>query len=284
MLYSGMMCISTNLRNLTYMTDQKIEIAANKRSTLYPRYDLKEALDFTATVHSLGSENIPKGSIAAEIRNPINSSAFLGRLSCAKQFGLIKVENSNKNISITSRARRILQPIGDEDKNNALREAFSEPELYRKLIKQFSGKTLPNKDTLGNMLMHDKSYGIQDTARITAATHFISSAEFVGAIKHGLLLADLIERKNNEEVALSAPFENPKETSFPQQSKTLPVPDISTNDTFVFDFGGGIKLIIPNNILTSEAIADGELKDIRKGLKNFAEKFLIDKESEKEEN
>ena len=41
-----------------------------------------------------------------------------------------------------------------------------------------------------------------------------------------------------------------------------------------FDFNGGIKLIVPRNQRTSDAIADGELKAVRQALTKFANEFM----------
>ena len=42
--------------------------------------------------------------------------------------------------------------------------------------------------------------------------------------------------------------------------------------SFVFDFQGGIQLIVPRTPITSDAIADGGLKAVRKALADFAKK------------
>jgi hypothetical protein len=46
------------------------------------------------------------------------------------------------------------------------------------------------------------------------------------------------------------------------------------NSSFTFEFSGGIRLLIPRNKLTSEAIADGELKAARTALTEFANRFM----------
>lgn len=83
---------------------------------------------------------------------------------------------------------------------------------------------------------------------------------------------------------------NPKVITRKQQSKKAskteenqtaeesasPTNNITSNDNFIFDFKGNIKLVIPKNAITNEAIMDGELKDVKSGLKAFAEKFGVE--------
>lgn len=52
--------------------------------------------------------------------------------------------------------------------------------------------------------------------------------------------------------------------------------EINTSANFVFDFVGGVKLVIPRNQKTSDAIADGELKNVRQALTQFANNFMAE--------
>ena len=61
-------------------------------------------------------------------------------------------------------------------------------------------------------------------------------------------------------------------------------PSFGSSANFVFDFQGGIKLIIPRNPKTSDAIADGELKTARQALAKFAEEFVHDQEKTDEQS
>lgn len=54
----------------------------------------------------------------------------------------------------------------------------------------------------------------------------------------------------------------------------VPKSEFETTANFVFDFKGGIKLVIPRNQSTSDAIADGELKTARQALTAFADSFV----------
>lgn len=62
------------------------------------------------------------------------------------------------------------------------------------------------------------------------------------------------------------------------------MPSKNSGEQFIFEFAGGIKLVIPRNEKTSEAIIDGELKETRKTLLDFAEKFVVEEVNNNENN
>ena len=64
--------------------------------------------------------------------------------------------------------------------------------------------------------------------------------------------------------------------SYSESSVPPPKSEFDTVSNFIFDFKGGIKLVIPRNQGTSDAIADGELKEARLKLTAFADQFMKD--------
>lgn len=249
-----------------------------KRSGIYPRYNLKYALDFAEAVYKAGGENIPKRAVAVEINIPINSSGFLSRISSAKQFGLI--ETDKDKLSVTQRAKRIFLKVSDEETNAALIEAFIEPPLYSRLVQTYLGKILPSKETLGNILALEPSYGIQDNARILAATNFISSAEFVGAIKNGMLAIPELPTKIESQKDIS---ENLNAKKIEDQNRTqtnnmLSFINAEPKNFHSFSFDGGMELRIPKTKKSEKAIAT-DFKTTYEALENFA-KLLIEKQEE----
>jgi len=128
-------------------------------------------------------------------------------------------------------------------------------------------------------LIHD--YSIEAAAKDIAAKNFIQSAEYAGVVRNNILIAqsdsNLDQGKDGVAKDIQRNNSNGIVKNVPQQSAG----DLS--NTFSFEFAGGIHLIIPKNQKTSDAIADGELKDIRKALSDFAEKF-VDKHIEQSED
>ncbi len=249
------------------------------RSKLYPRYDLEKAVLFIENVSKLGGSSVSAEAVAADMNKSTTNSTFIGRVSSARQFGLVDLGKGR--LSLTALAQRILYPVSTLDQQAAKKEAFSNPPLYKDLISSFRGKKIPEMSSLGNILKLD--YGIQTAAREIAASNFVSSAEFGGLLKNGLLVmaddfstnsGDTPEPTGNEELATNTPGAE-KHLGGPSDGfapKTL----TEHSNAFIFDFDGGIRLIVPKTTITSDAIADGALKDIRKELRDFSGKYLME--------
>lgn len=238
------------------------------RSRLYPRYDLEEAIKLIQLVSKLGRKNISEKSVAAEIGKSITNSGFLGRVSSAKQFALILKDEGK--LSLTQLGNEIMFPLDDAIKADAIKKAFTMPMLYRELVDAFSGTKIPEYASLGNRLLND--YGIEAGAKDIAAKNFIKSAEYAGVIQNGILVIE------NEFSAQTPVGQEPSNTTnnplrgLNQRGKNQA---IDAND-MVFEFSGGVRLIIPSNKKTSEALMDGELKEVRKLLSEFADKLVVE--------
>ncbi len=250
------------------MEDNQEKKESKNRSRLYPRYDLEEAIKFIEAVSKLGGSRVSQEAVAAELGKAVNNSVFIGRVSSSKQFGLISQESGK--LSLTSVGKEIMFPRGDAEKKAAIKKAFSSPTFYKELIDAFSGKTIPEASALGNRLVHD--YGIEASAKDLAARNFVRSVEYAGLSQNGILLI------SDDDSSAPAPEEKTSQ-NIGSRNAGFAKEEVSSNGQFVFEFSGGIKLLVPRNERTSEAIADGELKNARKALSEFAEKF-VDSESE----
>ena len=167
--------------------DKKSKKSKNKpRSRLYPRYHLEHAVNFAKAVYDLGGRSISKEAVAQKIGKATNNSAFIGRVSSARQFGLINMQNGK--ISVTEIGQRVLYPKGSQDRQVALIQAFSMPSLYKDLINNYNGKVLPDSSSLANVLMLD--YEIQKNARSWAASNFLHSADWIDLIQKGILVVN----------------------------------------------------------------------------------------------
>jgi hypothetical protein len=177
---------------------------------------------------------------------------------------------------MTQLANDILFPIDEDNKKEAIKRAFTMPSLYNQLVNDFTGTKIPELISLANRLLND--YGIEVGAKDVAARNFIRSAEYAGVIQNGILVAENNLSTTAEQELIDNNTENNKNVNRDQISKIQP----KSND-MIFEFSEGIKLFIPLNEKTSEAIMDGELKEVRRLLTEFAEKFMIKTEITKEE-
>lgn len=245
--------------------EEDIEKQPRLRSRLYPRYNLEDAIEFIEAISKLGGTRVSTQAVAAETGKSVNNSGFAGRVSSSKQFGLILQESGKLSLSPLGKA--IIFPIGESEKAAAIKQAFATPPLYKEVIDAFNGKIL-DRSTLGNRLVHD--YGIEAAARDRAARNFVNSAEYASVMQNGILVAPTDDNLIPTQEEVTPP------TTPPSGAKSQ-TPTVETANHFVFDFSGGIKLVIPRNEQTSDAIADGALKDIREGLRGFASEFMSQK-------
>ena len=244
------------------------------RSRLYPRYDLEEAIKLIQLLSKLGRKNVSEKSVAAENGKSITNSGFLGRVSSAKQFGLIS--KTGGQLSLTQLGNEIMFPPDDVSKTEAIKKSFAMPILYKELVEAFGGTKIPEQSSLGNRLIND--YGIETRAKDVAAKNFIKSAEYAGVVQNGILVAE------NNSSDRTSNGQEPTNTISNTANLGRDVKNQHVRaDEMVFEFSGGMKLVVPRNKKTSEAIMDGELKEARKLLTDFAEKFVA-KEINNDEN
>lgn len=236
-----------------------------ERSRLYPRYHLEHAVEFARQIHDLGGSGISKEAVAGKIGKATNNSTFVGRISSAKQFDLVTLESGN--LSVTERAERIFLPKSEEDKSQALLEAFSSPPFYGDLISHYRGKTIPDKDSLANLLVHD--FQIKHAARHTAAANFLHSAKYIGAIDNGILVLHQTNVQGEDQATA--------DTESLKENKKNPDSTNSNNPTVANGYRelniAGVLIHIPDTDAFTEALLDGEFKEAKKHIKDFAEKF-----------
>ena len=150
-----------------------------ERSARYPSVPLAEAVAFCRQIDELGIDGLSAPQIATAMgyRN-VKTNTFSGRLSSARQFGLIVL--NDQNYSITELALRILHPIDPDEVPQLLRQACLSPTLYSDLLRAYSGKRLPEPEILANLLMH--RHHITSSAKMAAAESFFDSIRHAGII------------------------------------------------------------------------------------------------------
>src|SRR3989344_2089812 len=134
------------------MNEEK-QKAIKQRSKLYPRYGLDEAINLVKKLSAIGGEQVSLAAFAASIGKAVTNSSFTGRISAAKQFGLIADQRSR--LSLTDLGKQVVFPRDDAGARHAIRTAFGNPPLFRELIQAFKGRTLPDPSSLSNRLFHE---------------------------------------------------------------------------------------------------------------------------------
>lgn len=155
---------------------------AKKRSASYPAFSIKEVVEATKSLkEQLGDGPYSRDSMAIALGyKGITGSSSMKIASCV-HFGLL--DRNGNTYSQSELANHIFNFISEEERASSLRTAFGKPTLYQKLISEYSGKSLPLM--LESILI--RNYGIQENAVKSAVSTFKESAEYVGALKNGVL-------------------------------------------------------------------------------------------------
>ena len=153
--------------------------AAAQSGQGYPYMPLASAIKIAEKVKELGGANseVPKSVLASELGEAEKSGGFSQKITSAKHFGGMDGHGSYK---LTEIAKQYFYPDNDEAKAAALLQMFSNPPVFKTLIKRFDGNKLPSRDSLGNILFKDLK--VAESWKDRVATIFLTSATFAGAL------------------------------------------------------------------------------------------------------
>lgn len=156
------------------------------KSKEYPAVTLNEAIAFVEKFRDYPQNKPISYDVAAETCGlRATTKSFKYTLSSARQYGLIST-SSGKTISFLEPARRFARPTEGEDTLQALKfECFKTPKLYAELIAEYTGQSIPQPQTLENILV--THYGILPVVVKGAADTFIKTATEIGAVQNGIL-------------------------------------------------------------------------------------------------
>ena len=175
--------------------ETKVEKRTFQRSHPYPPVGIGEALKFAEIIDKLGGRNISEQILLQELGLNTKTKSFWAKTAGAKQFDLIAVDG--KTYTLTERARLLLRPKSENERETLLIETFRTPELYKNLYERFQEKPIP--DTLPNILHHD--YSMNKNVSKDAAEAFIESAKFVGLLGPDNVLKSLMAKSEPTPIA-----------------------------------------------------------------------------------
>lgn len=252
------------------MSEEKEKTKQTKdRSVAYPGVPLSEAIDFTAKLRdSLGKGPYSRDEAAKALGHSKLTGPAARKVAALVHYGLL--ERTGNTYSQSQLSQDILKPVSDELKNAAVKKAAMRPRLFQKLGKKFGGQALPSM--LQNILIRE---GISEGAADEVVRIFTETMKFAELLVNGVLTKPEIEDEDGDGVPeVQVPYsvsKTPVQISKNHSSVSRPA---GNEDDFVFEFTGGIRLLIPRTKETSEAIADGELKETRTALSTFASKHM----------
>jgi soluble cytochrome b562 len=163
----------------------------------------------------------------------------------------------NTGMALKSALKLFEAGLNEEEKNSVVEFKKNLDQIYQSVFsknKNFSATSLATYKSRVTKVLNDfEKYGTDPTKMANWSPKIITRAKKSSMPE--------VERKESDSHTDSA---------------------IRDNSFHSFDFTGGMKLIIPKNSKTTEAIMDGELKQIKVELKKFADTFCEEKVEESE--
>lgn len=146
----------------------------------YPYYNMKSSLDVARVIHENGGGSCTPDQLATFLGyKSVKSGTYLTRTSSARQFGFIRY--GNREIVITDRAQKILNPVLPEDAATAKSDAFLDVELFNTIYEKFKGLTLPSEVGLKNLVT--QTYSLTNDRAGPAIRVLFESADHAGFFK-----------------------------------------------------------------------------------------------------
>lgn len=252
------------------MSDEKTKAKQTKdRSVAYPGVPLNEAIDFTAKLRdALGKGPYSRDEAAKALGHSKLTGPAARKVAALVHYGLL--ERSGNTYSQSQLSQDILKPVSDELKNAAIKRAALRPKLFQKLCQKFGGQALPSM--LQNILMRE---GVSEGAADEVVRIFTETMKFAELLVNGVLARPVIEDEEDGATEIAPSTRSVQAPTRTTGSAHAPITKVAgSTDDFVFEFAGGIRLMIPRTKKTSEAIADGELKEARNALSTFASNHM----------
>lgn len=166
--------------SVTTNTD-KAEKTRN-RSAAYPAVDLEQAVQATIDLNKNLGEGLYSRPAAAEALGYAGvSGTSASKIASLVHFNLLNRQGDA--YSLSELAKRIISPVSDEERAEAIAVAAGSPRLYSSLITEYSGKSLPVM--LDNILF--RNYRINNKVTKEVAKNFRKSLEFAGLLTNGVV-------------------------------------------------------------------------------------------------
>lgn len=129
-----------------------VKKTSGRAGVAYTYFNQDDSLDVARKIHENAGGACAPDQLATYLSyKSTTSGTYQTRVSSAKQFGFVRVENGQ--VIVTDRAMQIISPILPEDSINARADAFLSVELFSKVYEKYRGATIPPKVGLRNLFL-----------------------------------------------------------------------------------------------------------------------------------
>lgn len=141
----------------------------SKRSPRYPRHNLTKSIDLIKKLFDGAHQSKVDVDTAARIIGYSNSTsgAAASALGALRQFGL--VDGLRGDIGVSDLAMKILQPLDSAEKNLALYEAASKPEIFSRILSQFNGNLPASDEPIKAFLIRNEGFSVSGASELLEA-------------------------------------------------------------------------------------------------------------------
>lgn len=234
------------------------------RSVAYPSVSIHASVELAKKIDDEFTDVVftPRENISKNLK--LGGGALDRNLSSCVQYGLL-VLKPKVGYKPSSLFKSIKRPLPTENVNDLYKQCLQHPELYKKLIIEFSNKQLPSISGLANIL--DRLYSVKGDAAEKAARVFINNLEaleLIGAdntlsLEGGITPTEDVSENDDEGV--DAPSQPPHvilplpqstaNSSNSQQNRFIEAPKTKEIPIFFKD-GREAKVILPIDFTDDE--------------------------------
>lgn len=162
------------------------------KSREYPAVTLSNAIAFIEKMKDFPQNKPISYELAASACGvKISTNSFKYTLSAAKQYGLIATA-TGKTLTLLDPAKEFARPTKSPEEHQLLKiECFKTPKLYKELIQEYNGCSLPEPQKLANILINQ--FSILPAVANVAASNFIVNATEIGVVQNNVLDLSIVE-------------------------------------------------------------------------------------------
>lgn len=172
------------------------------RSVSYPSNSIDHAVALTTNVYKFFGNSVYASREMISSKVGISDSHLQTQLSSCVQYGLLELKNK-EGYKPTQLFTRIYKPLQTENVEDLKKEAFKNPELYKKVIQEHDNSVL-TVDGLATILF--RNYKVSEQASRFAAKVFLENARALKLINEenffntGMVLqSDVIEVEDEDD-------------------------------------------------------------------------------------
>lgn len=141
----------------------------SKRSPRYPRQNLSKSLEMAKKLFDGAHQSRLDVDTAARVIGYANSAsgAASSALGALRQFGL--VDGLRGDMGVSNLAMRILEPMDEAERVNAMHEAAMKPEMFEKIVNHYGGRLPPLDEPIRAFLIRQESFSANGANELIVA-------------------------------------------------------------------------------------------------------------------